>query len=406
MASALTKMRIENVSVRNVNDGNLATLAGIDYTNVVTEGGGLGLLIAGQTRKVEVVGLVHRLIDVMCQSNLALSIDDAIQVDRTGTDAVIVYDLGISGIADDVEELQTTLEGDTAANVVWAGPASGEADAPKFRALVDDDMPSGTITRISDLEGAVLDDAAANVVYAGPASGEAGEPAFRALVADDLPSDITESLSDAVEDIGDLDGRVTALEDGVAIATQANTGLSTWLNQVDSTVADTAQGMAITSPAKNVAADALRILKKAAPATPYTITAKVKLNAITANFFGVGIGWRDSATGKLETLMLDTGTAMRFLTQRFSALNTVASETSYATSMAVHELWMRIADDGTNRVMSASLDGLNFILLDSTAKAAAYLGAAGYVEVFFYHKILSATAYVSHATLNHWTETA
>lgn len=99
------------------------------------------------------------------------------------------------------------------ANLVWAGPVSGGAAAPTFRALVAADFPggSGTVTSVghtlsvpagfmtssvagSPITGAgtladtiTLANQAANLVFAGPSSGAAAAPSFRALVAQDLP---------------------------------------------------------------------------------------------------------------------------------------------------------------------------------------------------------------------------
>lgn len=99
------------------------------------------------------------------------------------------------------------------ANLVWAGPASGGAAAPTFRALTAADFPggTGTVTSVghtlsvpaslftSSVVGQPITGAGtiadtitlvnqnANVVFAGPSAGAAAAPSFRALVAQDLP---------------------------------------------------------------------------------------------------------------------------------------------------------------------------------------------------------------------------
>ncbi len=94
------------------------------------------------------------------------------------------------------------------ANVVYAGPGSGGAAAPTFRALVVADMPAGfglgTVTSFSagnlsplfttNVSTATSTPALSftltgqeiNLVYASPASGGAGVPSFRNLVAADI----------------------------------------------------------------------------------------------------------------------------------------------------------------------------------------------------------------------------
>lgn len=98
-----------------------------------------------------------------------------------------------------------------AAHAVFAGPSSGPAAQPVFRALVAGDIPAlayvtsvaladGSSTAIYTISGSpvtasgtltfTLNTQAANVVFAGPTTGAAAQPTFRALVAADVPSSI------------------------------------------------------------------------------------------------------------------------------------------------------------------------------------------------------------------------
>lgn len=98
------------------------------------------------------------------------------------------------------------------ANTVWAGPTSGGATTPAFRALVSADLPGGvgTVTSVAHTltvptsiltsgvigspittSGTIADtltlvNQSANLVWAGPTSGGASAPTFRALVAADI----------------------------------------------------------------------------------------------------------------------------------------------------------------------------------------------------------------------------
>jgi hypothetical protein len=92
------------------------------------------------------------------------------------------------------------------ANLVFAGPSSGGAAAPGFRALVTADMPvgTGTVTSVTltmpaefTVAGSPITtsgtlaitkaNAAQNSFFAGLATGGSGTPVFRAIVAADLP---------------------------------------------------------------------------------------------------------------------------------------------------------------------------------------------------------------------------
>ena len=103
----------------------------------------------------------------------------------------------------------TATKANQSANLVYAGPVSGSAAAPSFRALVAADIPtlsygsvssaglaldsglytvSGSpVTGSGTLTG-TLNTQSANVVFAGPASGSAAKPSFRALTAGDFPA--------------------------------------------------------------------------------------------------------------------------------------------------------------------------------------------------------------------------
>lgn len=107
-----------------------------------------------------------------------------------------------------VADARYTSATDTrAANRVYAGPTTGSAAAPTFRALVAADLPvgTGTVTSVALTVPSILSVAGspittsgtfavtlatqtANTIFAGPTTGAAAAPTFRALVAADIPS--------------------------------------------------------------------------------------------------------------------------------------------------------------------------------------------------------------------------
>ena len=69
----------------------------------------------------------------------------------------------------------TVTKANEAQNSVYAGPSSGGAGAPTFRALANSDLPTPASQ-------------SANTVYAGPTTGSAATPTFRSLVSSDIPA--------------------------------------------------------------------------------------------------------------------------------------------------------------------------------------------------------------------------
>lgn len=145
------------------------------------------------------------------------------------------------------------------ANTIWAGPATGAAAAPTFRALVPADlggMGSGTVTSVGLTAPSILSvtgtpvttsgtlalalaTQAANMVFVGPTSGGVATPTFRALVAADLPAiDLSGAMATGVLAAGRfpaLTGDVTTVASALAttLAT-VNANVGTFGSTTDS----------------------------------------------------------------------------------------------------------------------------------------------------------------------------
>lgn len=177
-----------------------------------------------------------------------------------------------------------------------------------------------------------------------------------------------------------------------------------WINQGGASVTvNDDGGIYLLAPA-NVG-DSLRIRKKAAPSTPYTITAAFLINLALVDFHVAGVCWRQSSDGKLITLAAGTGNtfpndlSMQCLDYTnpttFSATNqTLAYPFSHGM------IWFRMTDNGTNRIVSWSVDGRNFTQLFSEGRTT-FLTAD---EVGFFVNSLNATWSAS-ATLKSWEQT-
>jgi Chaperone of endosialidase len=160
------------------------------------------------------------------------------------------------------------------ANLVLAGPTTGSAAQPTFRALVAADIPSlayvtsvglslpgifnvtgSPVTGSGTLTGALATQSA-NLVWAGPATGSAAAPTFRALVAADLPLATTSAFG-AVKP----DGSTITISGGVISAVASGSGTVTTVSVVSANGFAGTVANATTTPAITISTSITGILK-------------------------------------------------------------------------------------------------------------------------------------------------
>ena len=131
-----------------------------------------------------------------------------------------------------------------------------------------------------------------------------------------------------------------------------------------------------------VATGSMLVAKNTAPATPYTITTHMLINwggavsnSASWNFCVAGICWRETSTGNLHVfgpchattasgtyvntfrLLTASGTGSSGITYTNSTDLNIAQMTSNLQNSGI---WIRGTDNGTNRIVSYSGDGVNF----------------------------------------------
>lgn len=140
--------------------------------------------------------------------------------------------------------------------------------------------------------------------------------------------------------------------------------ISTWVNQGGASVSTTNGGITLNAPATS--GDNIRLRVKTAPATPYVITARM-LSYGAPGASSWGIGFRQSSDGKLHLFMCGgsaSGSTPGIFSIKFT--NPTTFSASYSSTIAYNlntgfpPAYLRIADDGTNRLLSYSMDGVNF----------------------------------------------
>ena len=147
-----------------------------------------------------------------------------------------------------------------------------------------------------------------------------------------------------------------------------------WVNQGTSTVSTTNGGIHLSVPA--TAGRSFRIRKKAIPAAPYTVT----IGFLPLFFPGVdcqmGMVLREAGTSKLVSFgMYVTATTTldileQFLTNETTWSSTPSNSPGFHLVRGSGPVWLRIADDSTNRKLSYSVDGQNFLQWRSESRTA------------------------------------
>ena len=143
----------------------------------------------------------------------------------------------------------------------------------------------------------------------------------------------------------------------------------TWVNQGSASA--TQQGDSVYLSVTNGSGEALRILKKAAPATPYTVTAAlIGIVYPNSSVAEMGIGWRENSSGNLVVARHDYSGTVRALSVT-KHNNTTAGVAHYVvanTAPPATVFWWRLEDDGTNRKVYFSNDGVNFLQYHSVGR--------------------------------------
>lgn len=141
-----------------------------------------------------------------------------------------------------------------------------------------------------------------------------------------------------------------------------------WINQGGASVVTTFGGVFLNGPA--TAGISWRIRKKAAPATPYTITAGILFSGLLPDIHQFGLMFRASGAGTLHFFGVKSGGIIPpFLVSHKYSSPTVFSasytEDFYAPSKLV---WLRIADNGVSRICSYSPDGQNWLTFHTVGR--------------------------------------
>lgn len=145
-----------------------------------------------------------------------------------------------------------------------------------------------------------------------------------------------------------------------------------WVNQ-GSAFSDDSNGALVLGIANGSNADNLRMLVKNIPATPFSITACIRVLWGDRDFLSGGIGLYESATGKFEGLQFnhssDVNAAIDLSKWNSPTVGWNSNRVNFAISEHPAQIdWLKLYHDGTNIHAYFSVNGFNWYEIASFAK--------------------------------------
>jgi Repeat of unknown function (DUF5907) len=144
-----------------------------------------------------------------------------------------------------------------------------------------------------------------------------------------------------------------------------------WDNQAGSTLTEPTSYSSNQIAKAAGAAAGLNVRYRTAPATPYVVTAALHLNArANVNYVRAGICFRQSSDGKLAIAELSADEANIYSRKYNSSTSYSGDYASVApgTLFGNRTIWLQIEDNGTNRIVRYSWDGINFFTLHTVGR--------------------------------------
>ena len=183
----------------------------------------------------------------------------------------------------------------------------------------------------------------------------------------------------------------------------------TWINQSTTTATDLTGNVGIKLIPPTGTGQNLRILKRAAPSTPYTVYGAFNLGLhMSTGVSHAGLCFRESGTSKIKIIGLaseDNGGQLQpygiYVGNYTNASTFSAWNFNVDWGYDPKIVWVAMEDDGTNIKFHWSPDGVEFMEVHTSLRGGFFTTAPD--EVGFYINATEATV-VQHAILNHWSE--
>lgn len=139
-----------------------------------------------------------------------------------------------------------------------------------------------------------------------------------------------------------------------------------WVNQGSATVTYSLGYGYLSAPAN--ATDSLRMQTRSASA-PYTVTARIRVKTNdTQNYFAAGLMCRDSGSGGIINFGIAGNGGVKVISYYHASPTSGGSMRGTAINLGIYsDLWLRLSDNSTNRVLEYSINGADWLQHSSTA---------------------------------------
>jgi hypothetical protein len=141
-----------------------------------------------------------------------------------------------------------------------------------------------------------------------------------------------------------------------------------WDNQGSATVTTTNGGITMFAPASGTTET--HVYYRTAPSTPYTITAALLwAHTVPVDFHQYGICFRQSSTGKLNTFTLGrNGAPFIIYSRKWTTTTSFSADYTSYTIYPNNLYFLRITDNGTNRILDWSMNGQTWVTLQTIGR--------------------------------------
>lgn len=140
----------------------------------------------------------------------------------------------------------------------------------------------------------------------------------------------------------------------------------TWTNQGSATATQYGYGIGMRVPGHTGAS--LNILRRATPATPYSIITRLNIYLPFIGTLQTGMVWRESGSGKLQTLAFEYNGGFKVTGSNYNSPTSFSASFFTALTANFPFLYFRMSDDGTNRSVAVSMNGDDWLVLWSNVR--------------------------------------